>query len=845
MNVVWRQWRAELKAGWRTFALLVLLVGIGGGVALTAVDGARRADTALPRFITYARPATVAVLFGGNPFVPPAVSGPAADSLAAPPYARPVLSLPQVASYFRRPYLFLVSEDAAGSTGTLNTFGSPDTALFTSVDRPHIVAGQLPAPGSPFAVSVNEFAASQLHLHVGSRIRLRSFSARQFAGLTNGLDGKIASPKGPAYTVRVAAIIRLPADVNAIIPLAARQGVTYEGQQNLYLTPAFVRRLARDLHVRVQQLPVMNFFGVRLRHGAADWPAFAAAARKLGGRNIALQRFDPMNSDRAASRTAQRGIHLEVVALLAFGALAGLVTLLMAGQALARQAALQRGEYRTLWSLGATSRQLAGVVLMRAASCSVAGGTLAVTLAALSSPLMPLGLAREAEIHPGFEVNLAIVAPGFLVLNLLLVAGAAVPARRVSRIATIPEGRGDSSARRSRLAGMLARVSAPAATIIGVRFGLEPGRQREAVPVAGTVMGAVAAAAALAASITFGTSLGHLVNTPREQGWNWDVLVGNPNDTVDREAQGGALLARNHLVAGYSAIADLGSVTVSGVRVPTVLAFDPLKGSVLPPLLTGRAPHAPDEIVLGTATLRAVHAHIGQTVRVVTPAGPLTMRVVGTMIVPSVGDVFTNSLGDGGWVSASFLRELASSGSGGPSPAFVLFAVRYAHGTSSAAATASLRGDFGRTVLRQLPAEDAANLQNVAGLPFALAGLVALLALANLGNTLVASVRRRRRDLAVLRAMGFVRYQVASIVAWQSSSLVVVSVIPGLSLGVAVGRWAWVLAASGIGSASPPVVPAAVIAGVIPAAVIAANLMAVWPGRAAACVRPALALRSE
>src|SRR5947207_14248035 len=44
--------RAELRGKWRSSLLIVLLIGLAGGVALTAAAGARRTDTAYPRFLT-------------------------------------------------------------------------------------------------------------------------------------------------------------------------------------------------------------------------------------------------------------------------------------------------------------------------------------------------------------------------------------------------------------------------------------------------------------------------------------------------------------------------------------------------------------------------------------------------------------------------------------------------------------------------------------------------------------------------------------------------------------------------------------------------------------------------
>ena len=79
------------------------------------------------------------------------------------------------------------------------------------------------------------------------------------------------APKGPSYTVRVAAIVRHPQDVTAVAPLEAQSGVSYESDRNLYVTPAFLSRLAVRVGVPVQQLNDINLILVRLRHGAADW----------------------------------------------------------------------------------------------------------------------------------------------------------------------------------------------------------------------------------------------------------------------------------------------------------------------------------------------------------------------------------------------------------------------------------------------------------------------------------------------------------------------------------------------------------------------------------------------
>jgi hypothetical protein len=848
VGVVWFRLRAEVRATWRGVAVLALVLGVGGGIALTALAGARRTDAAMSQFVAYSRPDDGGFLFGSVTAPPPG----AASAAAVTPIQNRVLHLPQVAAYFQAPYLFLTTDRTGRTHGGINTVGSTTAALYRRVDRPMVLAGHLPEPTRPLDVAVNQLAADRGRLHIGSTVRLYAYSYAQFrhAGLTAAFPP--GAPAGPAFTVRVTSVVRSPQDVNAVLPLAARQDVSYLGQENLYVTPAFLDRLAAGLGVGVGSIPDVNLVGVRLRHGAADWKAFSAAATALGHGAIFTSAGNVYGIHTAAA-SAQRGIHLDVVALVLFGAIAAVVTLMLVGNALARQVLLEADDYATLRALGVARTQLLTVVAARAALVGLSGGALAFAVAALASPLMPLGLARQAELHPGFDVDLGVLVAGVGAITVALVARAMLAAWRISGRSATTSVEASGESRVSRVGDVLARRSPVAG--IGVRFGMDLGRGRHAVPIVSAVTGAVVAVAALGAAVTFGASLGHLLHTPSEQGWNWDVLVGNPNNLTDQEGPGGALLARNPLVGGYSAIAILagdnqGNAVIDGKVVPTLLAFDPMKGAVYPPVVEGHPPGAGRDIVLAAQTLGMLHKHIGDTVRVPSPGGPpIDLRVVGRMISPSVGDLFTNSMGEGGWVYGPAVRrvvaEAPSSQTSTPPTVFNVFAVRYTPGASRAVAFASLRRDFGYTVLRQLPSQDVANLQNVDRLPALLAGLVVLLGVVTVGNTLVSSVRARRRDLAILKTIGLVRRQVAGVVAWQATTFSVVAVVVGLPVGIAAGRWAWNAVASGIGAASPALVPALWVGVVVPGALLVANALAAWPGRAAARLAPAVVLRTE
>ena len=849
MGVVWYRLRADLRVRWRALALIALLVGVGGGVALTAFAGARRTAAAVPQMLAYSRPDDGSAIFGGGFCPPPAVTGPAAGSLAPLPAAARVLRLPQVAAFMRTPYLFLSASPSGSGTGSVNVTASADVQGYRAIDRPLMVAGRYPDPGRPFDAAVDDLAAQRLHLGVGSRLTLYAYSEKQLLACDlTGTAGSLPAPAGPRFTVRVVGIAMTPNDVNAVAPLAAAQGVDYDDQGQVYLARAFLPRYAAALGIPVQDVSGMSAYFVRVRGGAAGWNAFAASAMRVD-RGAILQ---PGGGDvlQGAAASAERGTHLEAVALLLFGGLAAFVTVLLAGQAMTRQVLLEEGDLTILAGLGMSRAQIAAMVVLRAGLTGVAGGALAVAAAVAASPLMPVGLARLAEISPGISVDAVVLTAGFLTIVVLVAALAALPAWRVSRRGPGPRGDGTGRLGTPRLGGLLTRSPLPLTTVMGVRFGLERGRGRTAVPVGTALAGAAAAVLAVTAALTFGASLDQLVNSPRQQGWNWDVLVGNLNATSDPAGQIVPRLAGDPLVGSYSALTVLqgGGFTVDGAAVANTFVFDPLKGAVFPPLLDGRPPRTPGEIVLGSSTLRQIGRHVGQTVKFWTPAGATTMRVVGRMIVPSVGDILTNDLGQGAWVPASYFRRFNAEAArlrlaSAPPPFYQLFAVRYAPGVPPAQAFTRLRHDFGPTVLRHIPGQNIVNLQSVDGLPLVLAGLAAFLGAVTLGNTMMIFVRRRRRDLAILKTLGFRRRQVAAAVAWQATSFILVALAAGLPLGVAAGRWAWDLAAAQLESAAPPVIPALAIALIVPTALLAGNALAAIPARTAARTAPAISLR--
>ena len=115
----------------------------------------------------------------------------------------------------------------------------------------------------------------------------------------------------------------------------------------------------------------------------------------------------------------------------------------------------------------------------------------------------------------------------------------------------------------------------------------------------------------------------------------------------------------------------------------------------------------------------------------------------------------------------------------------------------------------------------------------------------SVAHALVTAVRRRRRDFALLKTLGFTRRQVSGSVAWQATTFGVVALCIGVPLGIVVGRWTWTALADNLGTVAEPIVPVLAFAVGVPFVLLVANLIAFVPGRIAAGLRPAAALRSE
>jgi hypothetical protein len=565
----------------------------------------------------------------------------------------------------------------------------------------------------------------------------------------------------------------------------------------------------------------------------------------------------------------ERSSKPEAIALGVFGAIAALAALLIAGQAISRALWAESEDLEVLRALGADSLTVTWDAILGLLGGVVLGATLAVVLAVLFSPLAPLGPARQVDRTPGFAFDWTVLGVGFAVLAIGLGALTVVLASRRAARRGVRQ-RSEPVQRGSAVVNAAARYGLPAPAVAGLRFSLETGHGRSAVPVRSVLVGAVLAVVVVVATVTFASGLRTLASHPALYGWNWSFAI-EPEGGDNVPPMAGQLLDHDRDVAAWTGF-NYADAQIDGQTVPTLDSGT--HASISPPILSGHGIQAKNQIVLGAATLAALHKRIGQSVVVSygSPKDapiyqpPTHLLIVGTATMPAIGTPGTlhPSMGTGALFSSAIfvptlVRALDNADPNLNGPAIDV--VRTRPGVTPAAALSSLRriadaadkavahdpqtyGDSFVVLGVQRPAE-IVNYQSTGASPAILAAGLAVGAVVALGLTLGASVRRRRRDIALLKTLGFTRLQLAVTVSWQASVAALVGIIVGVPGGIALGRWLWDLFAREIYAVPQPTVPALEIVLVALGALVLAILVAAVPGQMAARTPTAVVLRAE
>jgi ABC-type lipoprotein release transport system permease subunit len=815
--------RASLARRRASIAVVALAAALLFGGALGALAGARRSSTALDRLLVHSAPEDVFV------------SAPEDGSLDM----RAVDRLPQVLGTAYQSYLAMVpvAGDGRAQTelaGAINPYlWTPKTGPPDAVNRLRVIEGRGFDRSEPLEAVIDEELAAARGLAVGSHFPMATFSVAQldtvFSNETSG--AATPDPDGPVLDLTVVGIARMPVDIH---PGEDEHTVSFGGTKELYLTPALYERYGDQ--IAVFGPPIAGTpEAVRLVHGVADLDAFTAGVRALPGGGGAV--IDVSDSDALGSvRTARPAIATETAALLALAALLAASGVALVGHALARLARSATDELGVLRAIGVRPIELLAVTAAPGLLAAALGAVGAVAVALAASPFTPIGLGRQAEVSPGFDLDPPAVLVGgaaVLVVGAALALLTARPtAHHVGAGGHVPRSTGVG------LSDRLASAGAPFGPTIGARFAT--GRQgvERSSPLRSAMAGIAVAIVALVSVATYGASLQRLSGSPAEQGASWDLAIGNINLSDYSPADIANLAADPHIAGVAASAGPEGRATVNGLDV-SLAGFDEVSGGVRPRALTGRLPKKPGEVALGRRTAARLHVNVGDHVDLVASNGQ-TRRVVlvGTALL-NPGIAPTMRIGEGAIVTIDQIRELLPD-----QPVTFLFA-SVKPGTSIDEVITALERDWGKNVGRPILAPDVVNLRRVRGIPIALALSLAAAAVFLLAFALVLSVGQRRIDIGVLQTIGTTRRQLASALTWQALWLYGGAALVGIPLGVVAGRLVWRQVADGLGVVIGPVVPIGSVALVVLGGLALVAALVVLPARSATRHPPGRVLRTE
>jgi len=801
---------ARLRQQWRSWLALAALVALVGGFVMAAAATGRRTAAAFPDFV--ARHGYDAIVYSGHPL---------------PGLAR----IPQVAlvTPIRAPFAFpgrCASCRKPIDSGSFGVFEVAPGGLSRVVK---LLSGQMPDQSSPDEVLASYTLARDNGVRLGSVIEVLTPTPAQVRLAQKEGRPNVSNAAVPRRSLRVVGL------VVAENEFPAGNGPRYD----LFPTKAF----AAAVNHRALVVP---FYYVRLRHGAADLPAFESQLRPLGSLGA-----DNLDIDAAA---VQRAIRPQAVGWWVLAGLAALAGLAVIGQAAARQFVTDQDDRLALSAVGLRAGQFVALGLARAAIIGAVGAAGAVALAAALSPLTPVGAARLAASSAGaVVVDPLVTVTGVLATVAAVVALSAWPAVRHARL---PRGGPPARPVPVALVRAVAWIGAPPSALIGVRYALERGRGRQQVPVGTALLGTALAVAALCATAVFGASLARLISSPALYGVPFQAEFSNQGTGPESAFTGPVLtsLRKDRAIARIT-VATIAAMDVNGRQVRAVAA-DAIRGPALISVVDGRLPRGDREIMLGAATMRSVGARPGGLVRVTVtdPQGArhqAVFRVVGrASFPPGFG---TGGLGTGAAMTVSALTDVQCPPGAGrhacqrkvQQGAIHHVLARAAPGPAAAAALARHVSNYRQFSGSAQEPVELVNFGESVNFPLLFGGMLVLFAAATMVHLLLVSVSRRRTEAGLLKVLGFVRYQVAAVVSWQATTVALVGIAAGVPLGIAAGRVFWRVFATNFGVVPLTVVDALPVAALAFAVLAAANVLAFFPALLAARSRPAQLLRAE
>lgn len=802
MSAVWAWIRIDLRARARSLAVLALLVALTTGVVLTSVAGARRGSSAVDRLLARTQPATVAALPNQQGFDWEAVR-----------------QLPNVAAIARFPVsLYYIN----GIPSDAGNFAYGDRAML-DIERPVVLEGRLADPSRDDEAVITHAFEGTFGLGVGDTVTLQLLTPEQVDEAY--LSPEAPPPEGPEIETTIVGVVRSPwfsdsgdSSDGSLIP---SNGLFEQHRANL---------------IGNTEIANINAL-VRLDGGASAVPDFREDLAELTGRRD-IEFFDLA----AGAAHAKDVADFEADALLAFAATALIAALFLVGQSVVRFVTGSTQDLQVLAAVGMPPRHVRMAAAAGPAIAAVSGAAVGVLGAWLASSWFPSGTASPFEPTPGRRADLAVLLPGLVLITALVVAGTVASSWSAARsFGALRRGR------RSSIAGLAARAGAPIPLTIGTSFALDRGRGAQAVPVLPALLGAVVGVLGVMGALTFAAGVDDAAAHPERFGQVSELqafLGFNGEDFVPTDDVLEVLAADPDVVAvneTRQGVLESGPVDMAAFVIDPVDAPPPIV------VLDGRLPTRADEVTIATESASSLGATVGDRIELSGSRSSGTYEVTGVAFVP---EGLHNSYDEGAWVLPDTYDELiegfkfrtaeVSLRSGADVDAVA------ARTAASVAEVLGAPPEAGADILTErTPPSRLAELRQVQRLPMLLAGFLALLAVAAVGHAVATAVRRRRHDLAVLRAVGVTRRQTRAIVLIQGTLLAAVGLTFGVPLGFALGRTLWRSVADTTPVEYIPPVAVWALVLIAPVALLAATLLAAWPSHRAASMRVAHVLRTE
>ncbi|MCU1459104.1 MAG: hypothetical protein JWL73_3196 [Actinomycetia bacterium] len=779
--------------------VLGLLAGITCGLAAAGVAGARRTDSVLPNFITAIKLPTAAVL----------ANDPSFDARQR----RAVAALPEV----RRTYPFMVAIGA----GATRPKGFDTTLIPTAPQSVQdligtLVAGRMPDSGKVDEVVVDQNARKRFGLDIGTTMVVgQRVSAADAASAPPGWI-----PQVPLASLNFQQTMH-------VVGIAKSESSDPSWTAGYGFWKKYGPRLAGFI----------NLFA-DLRHGEQDLERFRNHVEGITGRptNVeSLSDLDGIRKARSVLAVESNGLLLFALAVLLGGGV-------LVGQALVRAVTAGAADLPTWRAMGADRALIVPALVIPTLVTALAAGVSAVLVAIAVSSRFPIGVGRQYDLSPGTHADWTILLAA-MALAIVSIVGASwfTAWLRVTRNRS-------TVAPPSAAASWATRVGLPPALLVGSRLAVEPGRGRRAVPVRSAVIGAIAGVLGVVGCFTFRAGINDTIGSPERSGVVWDWTVASGAGAVAPKVV--TALAKDPNVAGAVHARWNRAVRINGVTTPT-FGTAPVKGGLSFVVIKGRAPRGPDEIAFAPVSMRHLGVKIGDRVKV--GNGDRHILVVGEALLPATSHT---DYDQSGWTTMAGLEAaVPPAGQQGADAFEDYLLLRMKPGVSTATAGKDLArfgnsnggegGDGGYYVVPAALPTAVVDLGHMRSLPLALGVFFGLLACATVAHALVTTVRRRKHDLAVLRAFGFTRRQARIAIAWQATLLAAAGLLIGIPLGIITGRLAWRWLAHSFPVVYVPPLALLAVLLVAPVALIVANLLAAGPAHAATRIRPAEALRTE